>query len=306
MRKWLFFCLLSLPINGVWAMTMSPASKLMSPVLMQVLMTAGYLPAILVYLLSPGFRRGTNPWLGAAFGFSAGLMACFANVATAAAMKEGGEASTVTTLTSMYPLITVMVARILLRERPNGVQWLGVALALGALFLYNMPEGGVQGLSSLGPVWMAYALLALGLNGLGAIPLKLATKVASTELSGLSFSLAYVAFAGIAFFSRDLTKDIRALPGMGWFYGAVLAVLGGASLLVMLPAYRHGKASVVTALTSLYPAVTVALAIPILGESLDVRKGAAVLLALGAGVMLSHERALEPAPCPKAEVSTTP
>jgi drug/metabolite transporter (DMT)-like permease len=61
----------------------------------------------------------------------------------------------------------------------------------------------------------------------------------------------------------------------------------------MLPAYRHGKASLVTALTSLYPAVTVALAVPLLGERLDVTKVLAIALALGAGVTLSKEAGLE-------------
>ena len=60
--------------------------------------------------------------------------------------------------------------------------------------------------------------------------------------------------------------------------------------LTLFAAYRTGKASVVTALTALYPGLTVVLAVPLLHERMDVRKLIAIALALGAGVALTYEK----------------
>jgi drug/metabolite transporter (DMT)-like permease len=63
----------------------------------------------------------------------------------------------------------------------------------------------------------------------------------------------------------------------------------GFAMLFQFAAYRAGKASIVTAVTALYPALTVMLAVPLFRERLDAWKIAAIVMSLGAGVALSHE-----------------
>jgi drug/metabolite transporter (DMT)-like permease len=60
-------------------------------------------------------------------------------------------------------------------------------------------------------------------------------------------------------------------------------------MLFSFAAYRAGKASIVTAVTALYPALTVVLAVPLFRERLDAWKVAAVIMSLVAGVALSYE-----------------
>ena len=87
----------------------------------------------------------------------------------------------------------------------------------------------------------------------------------------------------------------------------MLAILFGAMIgigsLVLFAAYREGKASIVTALYSLYPAVTVVLAKPLLGESINKVTWAAIILALIAGVMLSYETPAVPVPVAESAAS---
>jgi uncharacterized membrane protein len=64
--------------------------------------------------------------------------------------------------------------------------------------------------------------------------------------------------------------------------------------LTLFAAYRDGKASIVTALYALYPAITVALAVPLFHEPMFLRKGIAIALALAAAVALSCETAVLP------------
>jgi drug/metabolite transporter (DMT)-like permease len=52
----------------------------------------------------------------------------------------------------------------------------------------------------------------------------------------------------------------------------------------------------VTALYALYPALTVALAVPLFRESLDLRKGIAIATSLVAALALSYETRAQPNP----------
>jgi transporter family protein len=134
-----------------------------------------------------------------------------------------------------------------------------------------------------------YALAALVLYGVAGVTQKLATNHVSTELSTVCFALAFVPVA-LVVMAKWPVQNWRLTAG-AW----VLAVLTGALIstgtLTLFAAYRTGKASVVTALTALYPALTVVISVPLFDEKLDVRKVAAIALALGAGVALTFERA---------------
>ena len=66
--------------------------------------------------------------------------------------------------------------------------------------------------------------------------------------------------------------------------GGLMGALGGLTLIVAL---RLAEASIVVPLTSIYPAVTVALSIALLGESVTARKIAGVILAIIAVILLS-------------------
>jgi uncharacterized membrane protein len=80
------------------------------------------------------------------------------------------------------------------------------------------------------------------------------------------------------------------LSGRGWTLAVLTGALISTGTLTLFAAYRTGKASVVTALTALYPALTVLLAVPLFNERMDLRKVAAIVLALAAGVALTYEK----------------
>lgn len=50
---------------------------------------------------------------------------------------DKGKASTVVTLTALYPLITIILSYILLRETINLKQFIGIVLALAAIYLMS-------------------------------------------------------------------------------------------------------------------------------------------------------------------------
>ena len=142
-------------------------------------------------------------------------------------------------------------------------------------------------------IWLVFAILALVFWGITGVTQKLSTNSISSERSFLWFCWAMVA----------LSVAILVLTRPQWGLGALVvwsAIAGGAlNGLGAWTSFRAlesgGKASIVISLISLYPLLTVGLAIVLLGERLTWMQMAGAVVAIAAAILLSLE-----AP-PKAE-----
>ena len=133
-RLWLWYSLLTIVFWSAWALLSKAASDAIPSPTMQVLFTLGSTLVMICLLLKLRFRVSRNA-RGVAYGLLNGVFAGLGGIAFFEALRRGGPASLVVPLTSLYPLITVLLAIIVLRERLNGRQYVGVAVAMVALFL---------------------------------------------------------------------------------------------------------------------------------------------------------------------------
>ena len=291
---WLFFSLLAIALWGVFGVVSKAASNRLSGTDLQVISTLGVVPVALLLLAAPNLRKRTGSLVkGVLFGVLTGFCGSLGNLAVFVALNQGGEASIIFPLSSTYPLVTLVLAVLVLREKLNGVQVVGIALAVVALLLFNVtPETASQAdlpwWRRVVAPWMAYTLVALVLWGVAGLTQKLATNHISTELSTVCFALAFIPIALGVMVVWPVPS--WRFPAMTWLLAVGTGVLISTGTLTLFAAYRTGKASVVTALTGLYPALTAVISIPLFNETLDVRKVAAIALALGAGVALTYER----------------
>jgi uncharacterized membrane protein len=291
MPKWLFYSLLAIVLWGVWGLIPDAKSAGVSSYMLQLVSTAGLLPVAAALLLSRNLKQGKNHVRGSVYAFLTGVSASVGNWAYFQSIDLGGEGSTVYPLTGIYPLVTVILAFVLLREKMNLVQLLGLAVALAALILFGIVAAGGAPEGSwfkraMAP-WMAYALVTLVLFGVAAVLQKLSTNNISNELSTVWFA---VGFLPVAAFILLQGKGIDwHLSGKDWGLCLAAGVIIGIGALTLFAAYRHGKASVVTAVTALNPAVTFILGVPLFHQSFSFLKCVAIALALGAGVALTYE-----------------
>jgi transporter family protein len=137
MPKWLAYCVLSIVFFGFWGLVSKAAIDLVSPVQGQVLFSMGLVPLGIIAAMSKDVSAG-NKLRGGTYGLLTGIFGSIGNIAFFEALSHGGRASTVVPVTAMYPLVTVIAALLLLREKLNWVQFCGVALALGALVLFSL------------------------------------------------------------------------------------------------------------------------------------------------------------------------
>ncbi len=126
-------------------------------------------------------------------------------------------------------------------------------------------------------LWFRYALFALMFYGLWGFFPKLATKYLSSRDIVIYEVVGIVIAAVLA---------IMLLPGKTEWHlkGVVFSIITGIAGIIgtyfFLQALRHGKASVVILLTSLYPMISVALAMLILRETMSFRQLMAGLFAI--------------------------
>lgn len=294
MPRWFLWTLLALLCWGIWAITSKLIGDALSAAASQALSTIGLLPVAVALGFSKRLSVTGNRRRGALFAFAAGALACAGNVAYYRALQVGDKAATVVALTGLYPLITVVLAIILLRERLNRVQFTGIVLSLAALYLFNVQAE--QGLLSR---WLLLALVPIALWGTAGLLQKLATNHISGELSTLWFLAAFVPVAGLILFQQPLPTEITArtwllVTALGFTFG-----LGNLGILAALAS--HGKASVIVPLSGLYPLVSIPIAIVALGEKIGLRETIGIALALLAVVALSRETLPKPANSSTAE-----
>jgi bacterial/archaeal transporter family protein len=140
---------------------------------------------------------------------------------------------------------------------------------------------------SLMPAWLLFATIALVFWGITGVTQKLSTNRISSQLSCLWWAWAMIAIsAGLAFtvpIQWHLRPFILALSILG-------GVLNGLGALTSFAALESGgKASVVISLISLYPLLTVAIAVLFLHERLTPFQALGAVMAIVAAILLSIE-----------------
>jgi transporter family protein len=139
MPAWLVYSLLTILLWGAWGAVSKIASSGMDANTNQIYFTVGLLPLML--LLLPAARRGgagPQRHAGIAWAFVTGILGGAGNIAFFRALESGGKVSIVAPATALFPVVTVILAVTVLRERISKQQIAGFALALIAIYLLSM------------------------------------------------------------------------------------------------------------------------------------------------------------------------
>jgi len=292
MPRWFFWTLATLFSWGMWAVLSRLIDPTITPAHSQAMSTLGMLPIIAALWAMNEPAAGANRRRGVVLAFGSGVVSCLGNIAYYAALADA-KAATMAPLTALYPVVTIVLAVPLLKERIARLQWCGMALSLAAIYLFNVP-GEQRGVSA----GLLAALLAIVLWGAAALMQKAATFHLSGAASALWFLLAFVPIGALILLKDPLpsgiTRDTWALATALGF------TLGFGNLTVLLAYAGGGKAAVIAPLSGLYPVISIPMAIVALGERIVLREAAGIALALAAVVMLSR------APEPEASRGATP
>jgi transporter family protein len=136
-------------------------------------------------------------------------------------------------------------------------------------------------------LWLGFAALALVFWGITGVTQKLATNSISSERSFLWFCWAMVALSAAVLFVARQHAGLGTAVMLSSIAGGCLNGLGAWTSFRALEC--GGKASIVISLISLYPLLTVGLAVLLLGERLTRLQLAGAIMAVIAAILLSIE-----------------
>ncbi len=135
--KWFWYSAFCVLVWGPYNIVSKLGSREIPAPAMQYLFTGGALPVMLGLLVGRRFRLEKS-WKGISYGAITGVLSGIGGLGLFAAFGSGGNTTVVTTTTSLYPMVTVILAVIFLRERLTWVQVLGLVFATAALILFSL------------------------------------------------------------------------------------------------------------------------------------------------------------------------
>lgn len=141
------------------------------------------------------------------------------------------------------------------------------------------------------PGWMLFATIALVFWGITGVTQKLSTNRISSALSFVWFSIAMIVISVVLALTVPIHWHPPALILWLSIAGGTLNGLGALTSFAALES--GGKASVVISLISLYPLLTVGIAVLFLHERLTPIQIAGIVLAIIAAILLSMEATTE-------------
>jgi len=134
--KWFWYSVLCILSWGGWTILAKIASRDMPATTLQFIFPFGYLPVVAPLLFVRRFWLERS-WKGISCGIANGILAAIGSLALFAAYRTGGNTAVITTVTAMYPLVSVVLAVIVLHERLTYLQILGLLFAAAAFVIFS-------------------------------------------------------------------------------------------------------------------------------------------------------------------------
>jgi drug/metabolite transporter (DMT)-like permease len=194
---------------------------------------------------------------------------------------------------ALSPVVTIIMALVLSRERATMKGWIGIMLAViaGVLLMYAPPESKAVGL--LGGVLASLVLLAWGIQGFA---ISHANKSMKAESIFFYMMLTSVLLIPVAMYMTDFSKPIN-WGFRGPYLAAAIQILNSVGALLLVYAFRYGKAIIVSPLTNAGgPVITAAISLgsALLGGELiwgrtDTVHSVGIVLAVVATVLMAIE-----------------
>jgi drug/metabolite transporter (DMT)-like permease len=285
MPAWIAWMLATLVSWGIWASLPRLLDPRITPAQAQALSTFGILPVLLVLARMPAERVAQGrPARGMALALASGLLSALGNVAFYAALRVGPSA-TINALIALAPLVTVVLAVPILKERLNALQCVGILLSILALFAFYAPnatQDGARGDSS----WLVLSLVAIVLFGTTALLQKAATNDVSARAAAIGFLLAFLPLGAVI----QAIDPLAGASARDWVVATGIGFTLALGNFTILKAFAlDGNASIIGPMSGLFPLVSIPIGLVAFGDQLGVREATVVALALTAVVLLSKQ-----------------
>lgn len=258
-KAWLFYALINTIFWGVWGAFIEIPEKAGFPATLgYVVWALTMIPCSIFALNIIGWKPETDK-KSVLLGLAAGLLGAGGQLLLFEALRQG-PAYIVFPLISLFPVLTIVLSVIILKERTNLRQWIGIVLALAAAVFLANPKLDAAG--SNGGNWLLLSVLVFVMWGLQGYVMKFSNDTMKAESIFMYMCLGALMLAPVALWMTDFSAPVNwGLKGP-WLAAGV-QILNSIGALALVYALRYGKAMVVMPLSGLSPVITVALSLVI-------------------------------------------
>lgn len=253
-KNWLFYALTVTLFWGVWGALIDYPQKAGFPeTLIYVVWSITMIIPALIALKLIRWKLNKDR-KSIIFGLIIGLTGAGGQLILFTGAIAHGPAYLIFPIISLSPVITILLAVILLREKASIKGWIGIILALIAIpfFSYQSKSGNTTGY-----LWLLYALVVFFAWGVQAYFMRFANKTMNAESIFFYMTFSGLLLIPVAIWMTDFSAPINW--GLKGPYAAfVIQILNSIGALMLVYAFRYGRAIIVSPLTNAAaPVITV-------------------------------------------------
>jgi len=257
-RTWLVFAIVSTLTFGVWGAFIEIPEKAGFPA------TLGYtvwaltmIPCALVAMKIIGWKIEYEP-RAVFYGSVIGLLGAGGQVILFQALRTG-PAYLVFPFISLSPVVTIVLAFFLLKERASVRSWTGIILALLAIPLLSyIPPEDTNG---SGVLWILLSLIVFLAWGVQAFVMRFANEHMKAESIFFYMMMSGLVLIPVALFMTDFSQPVN-WGFRGPYLAAMIQILNAVGALSLVYAFRYGKAIIVSPLTNaVAPFITIVISL---------------------------------------------
>lgn len=252
-KLWLIYALTTTIFWGIWGAFIEIPEKAGFPATLGYIVWAlTMIPCAIVALMIIKWKLETDArsiLLGSAIGFlgAGGQLLLFQ------ALRDG-PAYIVFPFISLFPVLTIILSVIFLKEKTGKRQWAGIIIALLAIFFLSYQKPGEE--VTTGINWLILAICVFIFWGIQAYIMKFSNETMKAESIFFYMMATGVILIPVAWFMTDFSQEIN-WSFKGPYLAAMIQVLNSIGALTLVYALRHGKAIVVTPMVGLSPLITI-------------------------------------------------
>ena len=256
-RAWLSYAVITTVFWGVWgALIEVPQKAGFPPTLGYIVWSLTMIPCALVALYLIKWKIETDK-RSIILGSAVGLLGAGGQLLLFQALKEG-PAYIIFPFISLYPILTILLSVIILKEKTSLLKWVGIVTALIAIYFLSYQEPGAS--DSRGYLWLALSLLVFAAWGLQAYVMKFSNETMKAESIFFYMAVTALVLSPFAWWMTDFSQPIN-WGFKGPYLAALVHVLNSIGALTLVYALRYGKAIIVVPLTGLAPVITIVLSL---------------------------------------------
>jgi uncharacterized membrane protein len=260
-RLWLIYALTTTIFWGIWGAFIEIPEKSGFPATLgYVVWSLTMIPCALFALYKINWKLEYDK-RSVFLGVTVGTLGAGGQLLLFQALRDG-PAYIVFPIISLSPVLTIFLSLVFLKERTHLRQWIGIILALVAMFFLSNPQ--VNPGHSNGIQWLIFAIMVFIMWGLQAYVMKFSNNTMKAESIFFYMALTGLILAPLSISMTDFSANIN-WGFRGPWLAAMIQILNAIGALTLVYALRYGKAIVVVPLTGLAPVITIGISLLVYG-----------------------------------------